>query len=244
MSIRRLVFTAVFVVAVAVSAVSTATAQGRGMGRSMGSAGSHGFAHGGSRGGSPARIGFSPRTDFNTFRPSGFGFGVTTFGFRGRNHFARVRFGDRFFFRDSRFISPWAFGGFPYYAYPIDPYYNSYEPPVYAQPVYDPQQQQFDADVQDLRDEVRTLREENYAAQRPAPYSTVKPQAANDGPPTILIFRDGHKVETSNYAITGQTLWIFNERRATKVPVSDLDVNATKLANEPHGVEFSLPRSN
>jgi hypothetical protein len=60
-------------------------------------------------------------------------------------------------------------------------------------------------------------------------------------PPTVLVFRDGHRSEVQNYGIVGQTLWVFTERHARKVPLSDLDIPATKAANEERGIEFALP---
>jgi outer membrane murein-binding lipoprotein Lpp len=58
---------------------------------------------------------------------------------------------------------------------------------------------------------------------------------------TLLVFRDGHKVEATNYAIVGQSLWIYTDQDSKKVPLSDLDVTATKDANSDRGVTFQLP---
>ncbi len=48
--------------------------------------------------------------------------------------------------------------------------------------------------------------------------------------------------EVENYAIVGQTLWIFSEQRARKVPLFSLDVDATAKANEERGLEFRVPQ--
>ena len=58
---------------------------------------------------------------------------------------------------------------------------------------------------------------------------------------TLLVFRDGHKLEATNYAIVGQSLWIYTDSDSKKVPLSDLDVAATKDANSDRGVTFQLP---
>jgi len=58
---------------------------------------------------------------------------------------------------------------------------------------------------------------------------------------TVLVFRDGHKTEAVNYAIVGQTLWIYTETDSKKVPLADLDVAATKTANSDRGVTFQVP---
>jgi hypothetical protein len=61
-------------------------------------------------------------------------------------------------------------------------------------------------------------------------------------PPTTLVFLDGKTEQVQNYAIAGQTLWVVNERRTRKVLISELNVPATRKANEERGVEFSLPQ--
>lgn len=78
-------------------------------------------------------------------------------------------------------------------------------------------------------------------APPPAPNPTPQHDA---GPvdPTVLVFRDGHKQEVSNYAIMGQTVYVF-DARTQKIAVSDLDVAATKKANDERGVEFQIPKS-
>ena len=42
----------------------------------------------------------------------------------------------------------------------------------------------------------------------------------------MLIYRDGHAEEVENYAIVGKTIWVFNEARAKKIPLADLDLPA------------------
>jgi len=58
---------------------------------------------------------------------------------------------------------------------------------------------------------------------------------------TLLVFKDGHKVEATNYAIVGQSLWIYTEQDSKRVPLADLDVTATKNANSDRGVTFQVP---
>jgi hypothetical protein len=60
-------------------------------------------------------------------------------------------------------------------------------------------------------------------------------------PPTVLVFRDQRKKEVQNYAIVGQTLWIFATQRTEKIPLADLDLAATTKTNEDSGVEFRVP---
>lgn len=61
--------------------------------------------------------------------------------------------------------------------------------------------------------------------------------------PTLLVFRDGHRQKVTNYAIMGQTVYVFDERRQ-RIPIGDLDVPATVKANDDRGVEFQLPKAN
>ncbi len=60
-------------------------------------------------------------------------------------------------------------------------------------------------------------------------------------PNTVLVFRDQHKQEVSNYAIVGQTLWNFAPQHTQKIPLADLDLPATTKANEDIGVTFRVP---
>ncbi len=65
----------------------------------------------------------------------------------------------------------------------------------------------------------------------------------DDGPPTTLVFRDGKRMETQNYAIVGNTLWLMADNgHMQKVPLSELDREATLKSNEDRGVEFTVPQ--
>lgn len=58
--------------------------------------------------------------------------------------------------------------------------------------------------------------------------------------PTVLVFRDGHQQEVSNYAIMGQTVYVF-DKRTQKIALSDLDVAATIKLNDDRGIDFHVP---
>jgi len=66
-------------------------------------------------------------------------------------------------------------------------------------------------------------------------------QPEPEGPTTVLVFRDQHRVEAGNYAIAGDKLYILDANDHRTVALSDLDVGATVKANENRGVEFRLP---
>jgi len=161
--------------------------------------------------------------------------------------FVTNRFGPRrrFFISSGCFGYPYYCGGYyyPYSTLYYPPYFWSdsdyYQQPYTAvQPTYDDTGLQYEVDR--LANEVELLRQEQ--EQRQAPQPSARP-AAEQRPATVLVFKDGHRSETQNYGIVGQTLWIFTERHARKYPLSDLDLPATKAANEQRGIEFVVPPS-
>ena len=198
---------------------------------------------GGFRGG--RAFGAAPR--FGSPFGSGFGpqfrrrFG-TNFGMGFRGPFVPRRF-VRHGFRSG--FSPFYFGyyGYPAYyggysyssfdAYPAYDYYAPYPP----QSGNDLAQQQQQRDIDRLEDEVSRLREEQ-ESRKDAPR---KPAVEVKSTPTLLVFRDKHTQEVQNYAVVGGTLWLFSEQRATKLPLSWLDIDATTKANDERGVDFRLP---
>jgi len=56
----------------------------------------------------------------------------------------------------------------------------------------------------------------------------------------MLVFKDKHTEEVQNYAVVGETVWIFNEQKARKFPLSDIDLPATTRLNDERGVDFRL----
>ncbi|HXY51537.1 MAG TPA: hypothetical protein VEI01_18965 [Terriglobales bacterium] len=75
----------------------------------------------------------------------------------------------------------------------------------------------------------------------PAPAASATPEGDDKAPTTVIVFRDGHRTEVKNYAIIGQTLWVYTEDDSKKIPLSDVDLTATKNANSERGVTFQLP---
>jgi hypothetical protein len=176
-----------------------------------------------------------------TFR-SGSSFG----GFR-RPGFGPRRFGNRVFF------STYSPGFFGYYGYPAyyggdfystADYYPSYD--YYGSSYYSAQNEvaQQQQDIDRLENEVASLREQRESQQREArdiPISEPESRSVISTP-TLLVFRDKHTQEVQNYAIVGGTVWIFSEQRATKLPLSWLDIEATTKANDDRGVNFQVPK--
>ncbi len=81
------------------------------------------------------------------------------------------------------------------------------------------------------------LAEEQLQPATPPP----APQEAKPGVPTVLVFRDGHTQEVTNYAIMGPTVYVF-DKLPKKIALADLDVPATVKANDDQGVEFQVPK--
>jgi hypothetical protein len=249
----------------AAALVVSSTAQMHGGGsHGGGSMGHGGFSPSGSRAGfsssgsgfrSGGRIGSGQRfgSGFRSgIHQGSFRHGSSFGGFR-RPGFGPRRFGNRVFFST---FSPGFFG---YYGYPgyygsgfyssadYYPSYDDYGSSYYAaqneiaQQQQDMQQQQ---DIDRLEDEVARLREQRESQQRetrgaPPPQADSRSVVSTA---TLLIFRDKHTQEVQNYAIVGGTLWVFSEQRATKLPLSWLDIEATTKANEDRGVDFQVPQ--
>lgn len=77
------------------------------------------------------------------------------------------------------------------------------------------------------------------ASSKPTSGEPEEPVAAQ--PATVLVFKDGHQSDVLNYAIVGDTLFDFAAGRTRKVLLADLDLPATRKANDDHGVDFQIP---
>lgn len=85
-----------------------------------------------------------------------------------------------------------------------------------------------------------------YAAPRvsaPSQAAQSSDEPAADQPQTILVFKDGHQVEVSNYAIVGSTLYDLTPGHTRRVALADLDLAATSQQNDSLGIDFQLPGS-
>jgi len=88
-----------------------------------------------------------------------------------------------------------------------------------------------------LSDQVAQLQAEEQSNQTRAPTSSSLPPVV-----TVLVFRDGHREQITNYAIVDSTLWVLNAQTARKIPLSAIDVDATRSVNDERGVQFGTPR--
>jgi hypothetical protein len=138
----------------------------------------------------------------------------------------------QFLLRNSVFFAEPVYVPYPIYAD------ASYEAPEESGPEQY-QQSELTATINRLTDEVEQLREEQKSEKDQQQAPLEHKQAMELNPPTrILVFRDGHHGEITNYAVVGGTLWALTADYARKIPISDLDMSATKKANEDQGLEF------
>jgi hypothetical protein len=59
--------------------------------------------------------------------------------------------------------------------------------------------------------------------------------------PTLLIFKDGRKLEVENYAVAGPILVDLTPGHQRAVALADLDLSATRLQNKDRGIIFHAP---
>ena len=139
--------------------------------------------------------------------------------------------------------------GAPYSLPPAD----VFQPFVYALEPYGPIQAISPRDskrinellyeVKRLTRKVQRLREAQSQSGRSLQNPPELPQSTEETSlPVVLVFHDGRRMEVQGYASVGQTLWAVTEQSSTKIPITDLDVEATQKLNADRGVRFPLPR--
>ena len=95
-------------------------------------------------------------------------------------------------------------------------------------------------EVSRLKTEVDRLKDQQNAVPLQQDFQTPEnPPDQPAEPATVIILRDGHQVESTNYAIMNQTLWNFTAKPVQKIPLSSIDLSASARANAERGVDFS-----
>jgi hypothetical protein len=119
-------------------------------------------------------------------------------------------------------------------------------------------QGQLEQRITSLADEVSRLRAEKDARTVPAPNggypngdnsfanagtldANTPAQGPSNAATATLVFRNGQKLDIANYAIVGKTLWVFDEQRARRIALAELDLDATRKLNADNGFEFKIP---
>jgi hypothetical protein len=64
--------------------------------------------------------------------------------------------------------------------------------------------------------------------------------------PTIFVFRDGHREESSDYSIVSGIIYAKSEywtdgAWTKQIPLSDLNIPESRQVNQERGVKFVLP---
>jgi len=135
----------------------------------------------------------------------------------------------------------------PYYYIPMDSYGYDYVggPDVYSGPPIGPNEPTLHIVVEQppARLYSRDLDDSQASTALPRPPVQERESSVPDAKPsepTVLVFRDGHEQEVMNYAIMGQTVYVF-DKRTQKIALADLDVPATVKANDVRGLDFNIP---
>jgi hypothetical protein len=163
------------------------------------------------------------------FNHSGVGLRIRTRGFR-NNCFG--------------YACGWGYG-YPWYG-GIDPYWW-WDSDSSSDPGQDPSPQYYDDGLANQMNEQGLYprrmpdRSDQDAYARSAPPPPRQEASSTAVPATVLVFRDQRKQEVQNYAIVGQTLWIFSPERTQKIPLADVDIDATQKANDARGIDFRVP---
>jgi hypothetical protein len=96
--------------------------------------------------------------------------------------------------------------------------------------------------------ELEEVRQAKQQARATTPASPTKDQSQDQAAPsedtaplTVFIFKDGHQIETRNFAIMGQTLYDISNGGVKKIQLADLDSTATIKANDERGIVVKLP---
>ena len=128
------------------------------------------------------------------------------------------------------------YGGLPFYGSVALPYYglgDEMDISTQAPPPVDSNTQVLANEIDKLTEQVQQLTAERQAqaAQAPAFQPEGPTQQAETLPPepsTILVLRDGKKVETDNYAVMGATFWNFSAHPVQRIPDRRIDVSASR----------------
>lgn len=91
------------------------------------------------------------------------------------------------------------------------------------------------------KDKEKAQSKEAVSEEEAATNAPANQEPVDNGPAAVFIFKDGHRLETHNYAIQGQTLFDFSDNHLTKIKLADLDLDATKKANDNLGINVKFP---
>ena len=140
----------------------------------------------------------------------------------------------------SPFISP-----MPIFSPPLYSPFN-YPTPIHTVPAYVPppptpslsqRDEELAHEIRRLTQEVEQLRQAQASRQSRQASAEAPPPVQTLATPTTLVFKDGRRLEIHNYAMVGQALWAL-DGGFRKIPLADLDLDATQKENRERGVRF------
>jgi hypothetical protein len=145
-------------------------------------------------------------------------------------------------------------GYFPYaggYVYPFGGGYVNPFSGAFMQAPGSPGDSQTGGDRQEDESRAVRLRRMTADADTPAPAlytqntTAIVPamRSARPMPSTVLVFRDGSRIEVESYAVAGKVLYEFAPQWTRSIPLSDLDLPATVRANSERGIELHIPNN-
>lgn len=119
---------------------------------------------------------------------------------------------------------------------------------AYLQGARDAMNQQSDSrygeHYMDSRERQRQPQEERRSGKRSQPSEDNDPPTPvpveDKTPAAVFIFKDGHQLETKNYAIMNGTLFDFSSKTLRKIQLDEIDSAATLKANDDRGVAMKL----
>jgi hypothetical protein len=154
----------------------------------------------------------------------------------------------------------------PYWPMTMQPYYPGATLPPYYPQAYYPQPYEVLApyatnpisvtdnnaeidvltrQVEQLTDQIMQLQAQlAFVQQQPVvvtpapPAESAEPQPPVPATPIALVFKNGARIDTQGYAISGQTLWILKPSGSERVALSQLNVAATQRENQKRGIQF------
>ncbi|HEY6292623.1 MAG TPA: hypothetical protein VI455_13830 [Terriglobia bacterium] len=141
------------------------------------------------------------------------------------------------------FLGPFSYAGFPSDYQSDQPGEPAGGASGYAPNYGSDQDNALAEQVGALTNEVEHMRAEQASGGYPSPRAAAPAQAPEKSVPTVFAYRDGHQLEVQNYAVVGQTLWVFEDDTTHKIALADLDLGATKKLNDERGVDFTLPQA-
>lgn len=103
------------------------------------------------------------------------------------------------------------------------------------------QNQQLTSQIQVLSRQIQSLEQDRQAAAQAA--SSQQPATPAKLLPVEFVYRDGRVIKATDYAIFGNTLWVFGAETTRKIPLASLDLSATRKLNDQRGVDVVLPAS-